>query len=230
MSHYILLVNPDPARRHRLQRSLSLTEYEVQATSSADAALRLALANLPLLVVADITFEEPGGLRRLRQQQGIPLILTSFRNNLDDEVIGLRMGADDVVTRPDNQELLLARVLTVLRRTAPITEEEQEADPIVMGDMRIDPDSRTVTIAQRPVDLSSREFSLLYTLAKEAGAVVSRDELLDRVWGPDFEGEMQTVYVYISWLRKKLETTPTPSPRIVTVHGVGYKLIDSERD
>lgn len=231
MPLYILLIDPDPARRRWLQHALSRTGYEVQTTSSSDAALRLALADLPLLVVADITFEEPASLRRLRRQHEIPLVLTSSRRDPDDELVGLRKGADDVVVRPDNHELLLARISAVLRRTAAsVREEKEKAAPIVLGDMRIDPDSRTVTIAQRPVELSAREFRLLYTLASDAGAVVSQDELLDRVWGPDFEGEMQTVYVYISWLRKKLETTPTPAPRIVTVHGVGYKLIDSEQD
>lgn len=230
MPRYILLIHPDSTRQRWLQQTLALTDYEVQATATADAALRLALADLPLLVIADIAADMPPSFHRLRRQHEIPLILLSFQGTPDDELVGLRTGADDVIIRPDNRELLLARVSALLRRTAPAAIEKEESDPIVLGDMRIDPNTRSVSIDQRPIELTAREFNLLYTLARDAGAVVSRDELLDRVWGPDFEGETQTVYVYISWLRKKLENTAAPAPRIVTVHGVGYKLVDSERD
>lgn len=229
---YILLVDPYRARRQRLKHTLAYTGYEVETARSAQAALRRALANPPTLIVADISIDEPVGLRRLRGRYEIPLVLILSGRTAEEELAGFNMGADDVITRPENEELVLAHVQAVLRRTRhrESTGEGGADDPIALGDMIVDPASHTVSVGGQPVELSSREFLLLYTLAREAGAVVTREDLLRRVWGPDFIGETQTVYVYINWLRNKLKRNAPRSLRIETVHGVGYKLVAPESE
>lgn len=229
---YILLADPYPARRQRLKHTLAYTGHGVETVRNAEAALRQALANPPALVVADVSIEEPVALRRLRGRHGIPLVLILSGRTAEEEISGFNMGADDVITRPENEELVLAHVQAVLRRTHHVSEKgEDEADePILLGDLFVDPASHTVSVGGQPVELSPREFLLLYTLAHEAGTVVTREDLLKRVWGPDFIGETQTVYVYINWLRNKLKRNAPQSLRIETVHGVGYKLVALESD
>lgn len=228
---YILLVDPYPARRQRLKHTLAHTGYGVKIPRNTEAALRLALAKPPVLMVVDITAKEPIALRRLREHYDIPLVVILSGRTAEEEIAGFGMGADDVITRPENEELFLAHVQAVLRRAPGMTIAEAETDsPIALGDVIVDPASHTVSVGGQPVDLSSREFLLLYTLAREAGTVVTREKLLKTVWGPDFTGETQTVYVYINWLRKKLGRNAPQTLRIETVHGVGYKLVGPESD
>lgn len=225
---YILLIDPSVARSDRLSAALRDAGYRVQRLLDATAAIPVLLAQLPLLIIADINFAEPRLLRSLREQNQIPLVLLLSEADHDNEISGFKMGADDVITRPDDREIFLARISAVLNRTGrrlPTDHIDEDDEPIVLGDLVVDPASLSVHVADEPLELSPREFMLLYTLAREAGTVVSRDALLEQVWGPDFTGETQTVYVYINWLRKKLRTHARESHRIITVHGVGYKLI-----
>lgn len=230
MAAHILLIDPFPARRRRIRQTLVGGGYRVVDVPTVEDAFESALTALPILVIGDISIKEPQAMCRLRERHGIPLVLVGSGRSAEDEIVALNIGADDVITRPDNEELFLARISALLRRTERKVEEEEEGDPIVLGDMIVDPAGRQVTIDGRGVELSPREFLLLYTLAREAGVVVPRDELLEKIWGPNFEGEIQTIYVYISWLRKKLERSAAEGHRIVTVHGVGYKLVTSEAD
>jgi DNA-binding response OmpR family regulator len=124
--------------------------------------------------------------------------------------------------------VLLARIRAVLRSTQPRASPAAWPQPLAVGDLFIDPIRYTITVTMKPVILSPREFRLLYTLAQEAGRVVSAEELLARVWGPGYESQPQVVYVHIRWLREKLETDPQNPQRIVTVRGVGYKLVPQE--
>jgi DNA-binding response OmpR family regulator len=159
----------------------------------------------------------------------VPVIFLTARRRELDEILGLELGADDYVTKPFDLDVLLARIKAVLRRA-----ERSEAGPparsgpLVVGDLVIDPAAHTVTVRGQPLDLAPREFDLLHTLALEAGRVVSTDELLARVWGAEYEGEPQVVYVHVRWLREKLEETPNQPRRLITVRGVGYKLMPQE--
>lgn len=231
---YILLIDPFPVRRERLRATLMNTGHRVLTKTDLGEAVTVALAQLPRLIVVDIDLEEPAVLQRLRKHNAIPLILLASRADDHDVVAGFQRGADDVIAQPHSQDVFLARVSAVLNRTQKAGREaraETEShDAIVLGELVVDPASHSVSVANEPVELSQREFSLLYALAREAGSVVPRDELLKEVWGPNFAGETQTIYVYINWLRKKLKTLASESPRIVTVHGVGYKLIASRLD
>lgn len=224
-SHYILYVDTLPARRRRLQGYLQTLEHEVQVTDCLEAALPTALTNPPVLLLLDINVDEPNSLRAVRERYAIPLVLLGAPEKTEDEIAGLRNGADDVLTRLDNRELVLARIEAALRHSALAFNGNGDVELVVVGDLIVDVSSRQVTVRGEPVELSEREFLLLLTLAREAGTVLSREELLERVWGHDFEGEPQTLYVYISWLRKKLGALAEDAGRIVTVHGLGYKML-----
>ncbi len=228
---HILLVDDDALLRQSLAFNLEQAGYQVSAAATAEDALALAHRIPPDLVLLDIGLPGMDGLEALRHFQehlGIPVIFLTARRRELDEVLGLELGADDYITKPFDLDVLLARIKAVLRRARSSESPPREPAPLVVGDLEIDPAAHTVTVAGRPVDLSPREFDLLYTLALEAGHVVSVDDLLARVWGSEYAGESQVVYVHIRWLREKLEETPNRPRRILTIRGVGYKLEPQE--
>jgi DNA-binding response OmpR family regulator len=231
MTTHILLVDDDALLRRSLTFNLEQAGYRVSATANAEDALALAHRDPPNLVLLDIGLPGMDGLEALRHFQGqmdVPIIfLTAHRRELD-QVLGLELGADDYVTKPFDLDVLLARVKAVLRRSERATVPALEPTPLVLGDLMIDPGAHTVTIGDRSVVLSPREFDLLHVLALEAGRVVSTESLLARVWGAEYAGESQVVYVHIRWLREKLEKDPNHPRRIVTMRGVGYKLEPQE--
>jgi DNA-binding response OmpR family regulator len=220
---YILYVDARPARRQRLATLLGEVQHELRVADSIDVVLSTALTHPPILVLLDIQLDEPLSLRRVRERYNIPLVLLGSPEDQEDEVTGLRMGADDVLTGVDDRESVLAKIGTALRRSG--LGSAEEAELIVVGDLIVDVAARQVTVRGEHVELSEREFLLLFTLAREAGTVLSREELLECVWGAELAGEPQSLYVYISWLRKKLGADPKETGRIVTVHGLGYKLV-----
>jgi DNA-binding response OmpR family regulator len=178
-------------------------------------------------VILDIGLPGMDGLEALRQFEErlmVPVIFLSARHRELDQVLGLELGADDYITKPFDLDVLLARIKAVLRRSLRMPSRGNTAVVLRAGDLTIDPTAHTVTLAGRAIELPPREFDLLYVLASEAGHVVSADNLLAQVWGPEYAGEPQVVYVHIRWLREKLEEDPQHPRRIVTVRGVGYKL------
>jgi DNA-binding response OmpR family regulator len=226
MASHILLTDDDELLRRSLAFSLEQAGYRVSTAASAEVALALAKLDRPDLVLLDIGL--PGmdgleGLRRFRDQLQVPVILVSARRRELDQLLGLELGSDDYITKPFNVAVLLARVKAVLRRTQH-TAAPVEPALLAVGDILINPLAHTVTVGGRPLTLPPREFDLLRALAAEAGHMVSVDDLLAQVWGAEFAGEPQVVYVHIRWLREKIETDPHYPQRIVTVRGVGYKL------
>jgi DNA-binding response OmpR family regulator len=158
-------------------------------------------------------------LRRLRKEGAIPIIMLTARGDDVDKVVGLEIGADVFVTKPFNPRELVARVKAVLRRTT----HRMEADTTVgVGDVTIDPARREVSVAGRQIQMRSKEFDLLLALAQENGRVLTREQLISRVWGYDYFGDSRTVDVHVTWVRGKLEGTRA---QIQTVRGVGYKVI-----
>lgn len=227
MSKYILLVDDDALMRRSLALILEQAGYRTSTAANAEDALASSRRDRPDLVLLDIGLPGMDGLdalRHFKDQLGIPVIfLTARRRNLD-QILGLELGADDYITKPFEADVLVAHVKAVLRRIgAPPAVPEQKA-LVSVGDIQIDPYAHTVTIAGRPVELTPREFDLLHTLALEPNHVIAVDELLDRVWGAEFIGQPQVVYVHIRWLREKIEADPGHPQRILSVHGVGYKL------
>jgi DNA-binding response OmpR family regulator len=226
VSHHILIVDDDALLRRSLAFNLEKAGYRVSAAATAEDALAQARLDPPDLVLLDIGLPGMDGLdalRNLRQQIDVPVIFVTARRRELDQVLGLELGADDYVTKPFDIDVLLARIKAVLRRAVPAP--ARGLTPLAVGDLVIDPAAHTMTVGGQAVALTPREFDLLYALALEAGRVISVDDLLARVWGAEYAGEPQAVYVHVRWLREKLEDDPGHPRRIVTVRGVGYKLV-----
>lgn len=227
MSRHILAVDDDTLLRRSLAFNLEKAGYRVSTAGTAEDALAQARIDPPDLVILDIGLPGMDGmdaLRKLRQQMPVPVIFLTARRRELDEVLGLELGADDYITKPFDIDILLARIKAVLRRMTYKTAGPATA-PIDLGDLIIDPAAHTVMLDKHEVDLAPREFDLLTALAQEVGRVLSVDDLLARVWGAEYMGEPQVVYVHIRWLREKLENNPQKPKRIITVRGVGYKLV-----
>jgi len=227
MAYHLLIVDDDALLRRSVAFNLEQAGYRVSTAASAEDALALARRDPPALVLLDIGLPGMDGLdalRRFRQEFAAPVIFVTARRRELDEVVGLELGADDYVTKPFDLDVLLARIKAVLRRAAPPPAAPPAAS-LTCGDLVIDPAAHTVTVGGRPVELTPREFDLLLALAQEADRVIPTETLLTRVWGAEYAGEPQVVYVHIRWLREKLEADSQHPQRIVTVRGVGYKLV-----
>ena len=229
-STHILLVDDDALLRRSLVLNLEDAGYRASASETAEEALDLAERDRPDLVLLDIGLPGMDGLDALRHFQSrinVPVIFLTARRRELDEVLGLELGADDYITKPFDKDVLLARIKAVLRRSARserTAPPKGGADSLAVGDLVIDIGAHSVTVAGQPVELTPLEFDLLQVLAENAGRVLSVDDLLDRVWGEEYVGQPQVVYVHIHWLRERLEKDPQNPRRIVTVRGVGYKL------
>lgn len=229
MAASILIVDDDDLLRRSLAFNLERSRYQARTAASAEDALRMAQLQPPDLVLLDIGLPGMDGLnalRILREDMHLPVILLTARRRELDEVLGLELGADDYVTKPFDFDVLLAHIKAVLRRTAPPAQAVPPAGRAVQaGDLFIDPETHMAALAGRALELSPREFDLLYALARRAGRLVTTEELLAQVWGAEFAGQPQVVYVHIRWLREKIESDPAHPQRLLTVRGRGYKYV-----
>lgn len=231
MANHILVVDDDTLLRRSLSLQLEQAGYHTSTAADAESALALAKLEQPDLIILDIGLPGMDGLEAIRhfqEEMDVPVIFVTARRRELDEILGLELGADEYITKPFNPDVLLARVKAVLRRSSRGSSTPAIVDQLVVGDLAIDPGAHQVTLAGNSVELTAREFSLLYALALEAGRVLSVDELITRVWGAEFIGEPQVVYVHIRWLREKIEVDPNKPQRILNVRGVGYKLVSHE--
>ena len=228
MSKHILLVDDDELLRRSVAFNLDKNGFRVNTAADAEVALDIARRDPPDLILLDIGLPGMDGLEALRRFQKIgeiPVVFLTARRGELDHVLGLELGADDYITKPFKFNVLLAHIRAVLRRTERVSDQKNiEPKPLSIGALTIDPAAHTVTLNGQPVNLRPHEFDILHILALEAGHVVSTDALLNRVWGAEYQGEPQAVYVYIRWLREKLEVDPHSPQRILTVRRVGYKL------
>lgn len=227
MTKRILLVDDDVLLRRSLAFNLEQAGYATLTAANAEDAMAIARRELPDLVLLDIGLPGMDGLdalRHIKDTLSLPVIFLTARRRELDEVVGLELGADDYITKPFDVDVLLARIKAVLRRTERSFPVASSGGALSVGDLIIDPLAHTVTLAGNSISLTPREFDLLFTLAQDAGRVFSVDELLGRVWGAEFIGQPQVVYVHIRWLREKLEKIPNQPRLILTVRGVGYKL------
>ena len=230
MSKHILLIDDDALLVKSLAFTLAQNGYRATTATRAREGLALIEQDPPDLILLDIGLPDLDGLtvlRRIQKERALPVIFLTARRRDLDEVLGLELGAEDYITKPYNEDVLLARIKTVLRRNErPSDRVEDKPDSrIVVGDVVIDPAAHVVTLHGQPVDLAPKAFDLLRVLALNSGQVMSLNDLLEQVWGPEFLGEPQVVYVHIRWLREKLEDDASQPKRIVTVRGVGYKLL-----
>ena len=230
MSTHILFVEDNTLLRRSLAFNLESAGYRVTTAVNAENALAYSRRDPPDLILLDIGLPGMDGLDALphfRDRVGVPIIFLTGRRRQLDEALGLELGADDYITKPFDESVLLARIKAVLRRAKRAVTPSSDTPlktQLVIGDLIIDPAAHAVTLNQQSITLSPREFSLLHALALEVGHVVSVDNLLARVWGAEYEGQSQVVYVHIRWLREKLEKNPNQPERIITVRGVGYRL------
>jgi DNA-binding response OmpR family regulator len=207
--------------------SLYLTNagYLVSTVGSGQEALTQAESEQPDLIVLDLMLPDVDGIevcRKIRQRSEIPILMLTARDEDVDKIIGLEVGADDYLTKPFNPRELVARVKSILRRSVP-ERRELETKQLTHGDLEIDAGRREVRVAGNEIQLAPKEFDLLWELLDHRGLVLTRDQLLERVWGYTFAGDTRTVDVHVRQLRRKLGDA---SP-IVTVWGVGYKVSPS---
>src|SRR4051812_44243223 len=227
MDRQLLIVDDDPLMTDSLAFLLQQEGYEVTVAPTGTDALQAARTNPPDLVLLDVGLPDLNGVevcRRLRQFWNGPVIVLTARRQEADKVIGLDAGADDYVTKPFSSSELLARIRAGLRRAQQSVGGPAIIGELVVGDLRINRDARTVTMAGQPIHLSARELDLLLLLAERAGMALPRRYLFDTIWGPRFYGDERALDVYIRSLRKKIEPDPDRPAYIHTVRGVGYRL------
>ncbi|HUJ55742.1 MAG TPA: response regulator transcription factor [Gaiellaceae bacterium] len=196
--------------------------FEVHTTASGREALTLVASLRPALVILDLMLPDLDGIevcRRIRAAGDVPVLILTARDDDMDKVVGLEVGADDYLTKPFNPRELVARVRAILRRTAP-DRARRESEVLEHGELRLDAGRRECWVGDREIQLAPKEFDLLWELIDHRGLVLTRDQLLERVWGYTFAGDTRTVDVHVRQLRRKLADA---SP-IVTVWGVGYKV------
>jgi DNA-binding response OmpR family regulator len=201
--------------------------YEVDVASTGADALEATRTAAPDLVLLDVGLPDLNGIevcRRLRSFWNGPVIVLTARRQEADKVIGLDAGADDYVTKPFSSSELLARIRANLRRARQPAVGPTALGQLAVGELVIDRDGRTVTMAGRPIHLSAREFDLLLLLAERTGMALPRQYLFETIWGPKFYGDERALDVYIRALRKKIEPDPDRPTYILTVRGIGYRL------
>jgi len=231
MQKHILVVDDDDLMRRSVAFNLEQNGYRATSSATAEDALALSERDRPDLVLLDIGLPGMDGLDALRSFRDfikVPVIFVTARRRELDEILGLELGAEDYITKPFEMSVLLAHIKAVLRRMDPGRPDSAQQDPVVVGDLTLDPLAHTAALASKPLDLTRREFDLLHTLMLHAGEVLSTQDLLANVWGAEYLGEPQVVYVHIRWLREKLEEIPEEPQRIITIRGVGYKLTPHE--
>ncbi len=230
MADRVLVVDDEESIRKLVEYNLVQAGYEVTVAEDGATALEMVHQQRFDLLILDLMLPGIGGMelcKRLRQEQSkIPIIMLTARGEEIDRVLGLEMGADDYVTKPFSPRELVARTRAVLRRNP---EETAGAGATIdAGPLRLDLEKYEVTMRGQAVDLTPREFELLHYLLKHADRVVSRDQLLDRVWGYEYAGDTRLVDVHISHLRDKIEVDPKSPRHIKTVRGVGYKFVKGD--
>jgi DNA-binding response OmpR family regulator len=223
----ILAVDDEPRYLEIIRFNLESAGYQVSCAASGEAALETAAAEEPDLIVLDVMLPGIDGfevLTRVREHSSCPVIMLTAKGSDEDKVRGLRLGADDYVTKPFSAQELLARVEAVLRRAHPPESSGREATTITVGDLHIDRPSKRVTLAGTEVRLSPTEYRLLECLGLSPGVLLSRDELLEQVWGKAYRGEDEILRVTLWRLRQKLADDPSAPRYIVTRPGLGYML------
>ncbi|MBX5465642.1 MAG: response regulator transcription factor [Clostridia bacterium] len=222
---HILVVDDEPAIRQVVRDRLSQEGYRVSAAASAEEALALLERETPDLAIVDLMLPGLDGFtlcERIRERSDLPILVLTARSEEYDKVVGFRLGVDDYVTKPFSPSELALRVQAILRRTCPGREEPERL--LRSGPLTVDPARRLVLLDGKAVDLSAREFDLLHVLASHPGYVLTREQLLDLVWGSDLAADGNNVTVAISRLREKLSSVRPGFDCIQTVRGVGYRF------
>ena len=234
MPETILVVEDEPALRDTLTYNLKKDGFTVETVGDGRSAIEAARRLKPDLVVLDIMLPELDGFevaRILRREMTTPILMLTARDDEIDRVVGLEVGADDYLTKPFSMRELMARVKAQIRRTRLVREEiEKSVQPVIKHEtlsfdkLIISVSRREVTLHGAPLALKPKEYELLVFFAEHKGHMLSREFILERVWGWDFIGDSRTVDVHVRWLRQKIEEDPSNPSRIITVRGGGYRF------
>ncbi|MEM7131127.1 MAG: response regulator transcription factor [Chloroflexota bacterium] len=237
-NYSLLVVEDEPTLLETLEYNLQRQGYTVFTATDGQDALTLARSSAPDLIILDVMLPNLDGFevcRILRQETNVPILMLTARSEEVDKIVGLEVGADDYLTKPFSMRELLARVKAHLRRVRLIRQEVAsdslegnqsagQGERMVFGDLVIDMSRHEVSYYGKILHLKPMEYELLLYLAHNRGIVLSRNQLLERVWGWDFQGGSRTVDVHVRWLREKIEHDPAKPERIMTVRGVGYRF------
>jgi DNA-binding response OmpR family regulator len=234
MVEKILIVEDEVTLQETLAYNLKRQGYEVEVAGDGAAALEVARRIKPDLILLDIMLPGMDGFevcRMIRQEMTTPVLMLTARDDEIDRVVGLEVGADDYLTKPFSMRELMARVKALLRRVRILREEfgSTQAAPdtsglLIFDSLVIDTNRREVRKENSPIALKPKEYELLLFLAQHRGQVLSREFVLERVWGWDYIGDSRTVDVHVRWLREKIESDPAAPQRIITVRGAGYRF------
>ena len=234
MAEKILVVDDEISLQETLAYNLSKEGYTVEVAGDGNQALELARSSKPDLVILDVMLPGLDGFevcRILRQEANIPVLMLTARDDEIDRVVGLEVGADDYLVKPFSMRELNARIKALLRRVRLIREEvecsaQESAQPklLTFNDLVIDMTRREVRLGSDVLQLKPKEYELLLYMGQHKGQVLTREVILEHVWGWDFVGDSRTVDVHIRWLREKIEQNPESPQRIITVRGAGYRF------
>ena len=235
MSERILVVDDEKALLESLVYNLERQGYLVDSAADGHTALESARKNHPDLILLDIMLPGMDGFevaRTLRQESNIPILMLTARDDEIDRAVRLEVGADDYMTKPFSMRELLARVKAMLRRVRLIREEMSvkpqdstpDAPPLVFGNLEMDTIRHMVKLEGAELELNPKEYELLKYFMQHPGKAISRDTLIQEIWGWDFSGDSRTVDVHVRWLRQKIEQDPSNPTRLVTLRGAGYRF------
>ncbi|MGE5459521.1 MAG: response regulator transcription factor [Solirubrobacterales bacterium] len=227
MKPRILVVEDEPAISEPLAEHFERDGFDTEIVETLEDARAAFDRQQPDLILLDVMLPDGDGrdlARDIRKSSDVPIIVLTARGEEIDRVLGLELGADDYVVKPFSARELSARIRAIMRRGR----STERRGPIEVGDVVLDPSSRTVTKAGRPIDLAAREFDLLHMLMANAGQVVRRETIMDEVWDPHWFGPTKTLDVHVSWLRKKLEDDAGRPRYISTVRGVGFRFLSPD--
>lgn len=229
----ILVVDDEQPIADILKFGLEKEGFDVICAYDGNAAIEMVEKHTPDLILLDIMLPYKDGMevcREVRKTQDIPIIMLTAKDSEIDKVLGLELGADDYVTKPFSTRELVARVKANLRRNQKSKEPEQDKKNIEVGALLIQPDAYLVSKRGEPIELTHREFELIYYLARHIGQVMTREHLLQAVWGYDYFGDVRTVDVTVRRLREKVEDNPSHPNWIITRRGVGYYLRNVDQE
>ena len=234
MSASVLVVDDEESFVDALRVGLRNEGFTVHVASDGVEALDVFDDVRPDLVLLDVMLPRLSGLdvcRELRSRSSVPILMVTARDGELDAVVGLELGADDYITKPYALRELVARMRAALRRAqaSPALDELLSRTTLAVGDVSLDPERHEVVVRGEEIHLPLKEFELLEVLMSHAGRVVTRDSLIDQVWGPDYVGDTKTLDVHIKRLRARLEEDPSQPTRIATVRGVGYRFENGRR-